>query len=124
MFINPLKLEKLIGLVRFMHRGRPLHRRRRGRRGRFPIQPEIRTDPIAKRMTPEPTGSNEPIYLNRAEAEVLRLMDLEGLYQEQAGERMRISRGTIQRILVSAREKLVRALFEGRPIIVGLSNNE
>jgi predicted DNA-binding protein (UPF0251 family) len=107
-----------------MHRGRPIHRRRRGRRGRFPIQPEIKENPVAKRMIPEPIGINEPIYLNRAEAEVLRLIDLEGLYQEQAGERMEISRGTVQRILVSGREKLVRALFEGRPIIIGLSNNE
>ena len=107
-----------------MHRGRPVHRRRRGQRGRFPIQPEIKKDPVAKRMIPEPMGIIEPIYLNRAEAEVLRLIDLEGLYQEQAGEKMRISRGTVQRILVSGREKLVRALFEARPIIIGLSNNE
>ena len=107
-----------------MHRGRPVHRRRRGRRGRFPIQPEIKKDPIVKRMIPEPMGVNEPIYLNRAEAEVLRLIDLEGLYQEQAGERMEISRGTVQRILVSGREKLVRALFEGRSIIIGLSGSE
>jgi predicted DNA-binding protein (UPF0251 family) len=101
-----------------------MHRRRRGQRGRFPIQPEIKKDPIAKRMIPEPMGINEPIYLNRAEAEALRLIDLEGLYQEQAGERMKISRGTIQRILVNGREKMVRALFEGRPIIIGLSNND
>jgi hypothetical protein len=101
-----------------------VHRRRRGQRGRFPIQPEIKKDPVAKKMIPEPIGANEPIYLNRAEAEVLRLIDLEGLYQEQAGERMKISRGTIQRILVSGREKVVRALFEGRPIIIGLSDND
>jgi predicted DNA-binding protein (UPF0251 family) len=101
-----------------------MHRRRRGRRGRFPIQPEIKKEPIAKKMVPEPVGSDEPIYLNRAEAEVLRLVDLEGLYQEQAGEQMRISRGTIQRILVSGREKIVRALFDGRPIVIGLSNHE
>jgi predicted DNA-binding protein (UPF0251 family) len=107
-----------------MHRGRPVHRRRRGQRGRFPIQPEIKEDPVAKRMIPEPMGTNEPVYLNRAEAEALRLIDLEGLYQEQAGEKMKISRGTIQRILISGREKVVRALFEGRPIIIGLANNE
>jgi predicted DNA-binding protein (UPF0251 family) len=96
-----------------------MHRRRRGGRGRFPIQPNIKTTPVSKRMNPEPAGSKDPILLDLAETEVLRLVDLEGKYQEQAGEAMGISRGTIWRLLTSAREKVARSIYEGRPLIIG-----
>jgi len=101
-----------------------MHRRRRGGRGRFPIQPKIKEPPLAKKMAPEPRGSNEPIYIDLAEVEVLRLVDLEGMYQEQAGAEMGVSRGTIWRLLVSAREKVTRSIFEGRSLIVGLKEEE
>ncbi|MHA1654420.1 MAG: DUF134 domain-containing protein [Candidatus Thorarchaeota archaeon] len=96
-----------------------MHRRRRGARGRFPIQPVIGKKPAAKRMLPEPMAAPEPIHIDLAETEVLRLVDLEGLYQENAGAMMGLSRGTIWRLLVSARRKIVQALFEGRPLVVG-----
>jgi predicted DNA-binding protein (UPF0251 family) len=96
-----------------------MHRRRRGGRGRFPIQPNIKTAPVSKRMNPEPAGSKDPVFLDLAETEVLRLVDLEGMYQEQAGEIMGISRGTIWRLLTSAREKVARSIYEGRPLIIG-----
>ena len=101
-----------------------MHRRRRGGRGRFPIQPTIKDAPIAKKMTPEPLGANDPIYIDSAEAEVLRLVDLEGMYQEQAGDAMGISRGTIWRLLVSAREKVTRSIYEGRPLVIGQVSEE
>jgi len=49
---------------------------------------------------------------------VLRLVDLEGLSQEEAGERMGVSRGTIWRLLQSARKKSAQALTEARPLLV------
>jgi len=101
-----------------------MHRRRRGGRGRFPIQPKIKETPITKKMVPEPMGSDEPIYIDLAEAEVLRLVDLEGMYQEQVGSAMGVSRGTIWRLLISAREKVTRSIFEGRPLVMGLSNED
>lgn len=101
-----------------------MHRRRQGGRGRFPIQPKIKETPKAKKMVPEPMGNNEPIYIDLAEVEVLRLIDLEGMYQEQAGSAMGVSRGTIWRLLVSAREKVTRSIFEGRPLVMGLSNED
>jgi predicted DNA-binding protein (UPF0251 family) len=103
-----------------------MQRRRRGRRGRFPIQPKVQKQPKAKKMKPEPQAKKDPIYLDSAETEVLRLIDLEGMYQEQAGMIMGVSRGTIWRLLMSARKKIVQALFEARPLIVGFpadSNN-
>ena len=96
-----------------------MSRKRKGGRGRFPIQPKIRETPHAMKMVPEPQGSKEPIYIDLAEVEVLRLVDLEGMYQEQAGTEMGVSRGTIWRLLVSAREKVIRSISEGRNLIVG-----
>ena len=101
-----------------------MHRKRKGGRGRFPIQPKINGNPHAKKMTPEPKGSDEAIFIDLAEVEVLRLVDLEGMYQEQAGSAMGVSRGTVWRLLVSAREKVTRAIVEGRPLVVGLPNED
>jgi len=99
-----------------------LHRKRRGGRGRFPIQPKIGRKPLVERMTPEPSSARDPIHIDLAEAEVLRLVDLEGMYQEQAGVSMGVSRGTVWRLLASARAKVTRSIFEGRSLVVGLQN--
>ncbi len=58
------------------------------------------------------------IPLLQDELETLRLCDLQGLTQEQAGASMGISRGTVQRILTSARSKVARALVEGAALII------
>jgi uncharacterized protein len=50
------------------------------------------------------------------ELEALRLVDLEGLYQEDAAERMEISRATFQRVLKSARAKVAGCLVEGKAL--------
>ncbi|MCR4426676.1 MAG: DUF134 domain-containing protein [Firmicutes bacterium] len=52
------------------------------------------------------------------ELEAIRLKDMEGLEQEQCAERMQVSRPTFQRVLVAARQKVARALVEGRAIRV------
>jgi len=56
--------------------------------------------------------------LSVEELEAVRLKDLEGLEQEECAERMQVSRPTFQRVLVSAREKIARALVEGAAIRV------
>lgn len=48
------------------------------------------------------------------EYEVLRLIDYMGLDQEQAGKMMGVSRGTIWRLLQSARKKLIATIVEGK----------
>jgi predicted DNA-binding protein (UPF0251 family) len=50
----------------------------------------------------------------------LRLADEENLTQEDAAERMKISRGTFWRILDSARKKVTSSLMEGKQIRVVL----
>lgn len=93
-------------------------RRRRGRRGRLPKPVRLGRIPVVERFIPEPQSEGAPIHIYTAELEALRLVDLEGLSQEEAGERMGISRGTVWRLLQSAREKIAQALTEARPLIV------
>jgi len=95
-----------------MHRGR----RRRGRQGRNPSPVYINHLPSAREFTPTPRGDGPPIQLEPAELEALRLVDLEDLSQEEAGEKMGVSRGTVWRLLQEARRKVVQALIEGRRI--------
>jgi predicted DNA-binding protein (UPF0251 family) len=58
------------------------------------------------------------IELGHDELEALHLCDSLGLTQQQAGERMGISRGTIQRLVVSGRKKLVDAITGSRALVV------
>jgi hypothetical protein len=50
------------------------------------------------------------------EFEALRLADLEGQYQEQAAERMGVSRSTFGRIVDSAHRKVAEVLIEGKAL--------
>ena len=52
--------------------------------------------------------------------EALRLCDYEGLEQSEAGERMGISRGTVQRLVYSGRKEILDALLNGHAIVVNL----
>ncbi|MGB7629607.1 MAG: DUF134 domain-containing protein [Candidatus Deferrimicrobium sp.] len=54
------------------------------------------------------------IVLTLDEFEAIRLADLEGLYQEQAAERMSVSRATFGRILVAAHRKVAEVLYHGK----------
>jgi predicted DNA-binding protein (UPF0251 family) len=58
-------------------------------------------------------GEPGEIVLTLDEFEAIRLADLEGLYQEQAAERMSVSRPTFGRILVAAHRKVAEALVHG-----------
>lgn len=60
----------------------------------------------------------EKIVLFKDELETLRLCDMQGLTQEQAGESMGISRGTVQRILSSARKKVATALSGCKALVM------
>jgi predicted DNA-binding protein (UPF0251 family) len=48
--------------------------------------------------------------------EALRLADLEGLYQEEAAERMGVSRATFARVLTAARKVVAEALVHGKAV--------
>jgi predicted DNA-binding protein (UPF0251 family) len=56
--------------------------------------------------------------------EAMRLCDHERLDQDEAGRRMGISRGTVQRLLYSARQAMVDAVLSNNAIIVNLQESE
>lgn len=58
------------------------------------------------------------ISIGHDEMEALRLVDYEHMRQADAAEKMGISPATIQRIVESAREKLVKALIQGHAIVI------
>ena len=60
----------------------------------------------------------ETVILALDELEAVRLCDLEGADQEQAAEQMGVSRGTIQRLVSSARAKFVDAVVHGKALTV------
>jgi predicted DNA-binding protein (UPF0251 family) len=91
---------------------------RRGRRGRFPKPVTIPIPSKVESFIPQPRIAASPITIEPAEIEALRLVDLEGLSQEQAGTKMGVSRGTVWRLLQSARRKVAQALTEGRALAV------
>ncbi|MFQ6080774.1 MAG: DUF134 domain-containing protein [Candidatus Bathyarchaeia archaeon] len=93
-------------------------RRRHGVVGR-PPKPVVITSALPiERFDPVPKMSDDPLYLEPAEVEALRLTDLEKLSFEEAGKRMNVSRNTVWRLTESARRTIVKAIIEGRQIII------
>jgi predicted DNA-binding protein (UPF0251 family) len=71
----------------------------------------------AFKPTGVPMSEVKRILLSRDELEALKLCDLDDLTQEEAGDRMGVSRGTVQRILTAARKKVAMALSQGGAIV-------
>ena len=59
-----------------------------------------------------------PVFLTFDELEALRLVDLEGMFQEDAARMLGISRKTLGMDLRNGRRKVVMALVSGAPIRV------
>jgi len=60
----------------------------------------------------------ETITMTIDEFEALRLLDYEGLFQEQCALQMNVSRATITSIYDNARKKIADALVNGKRLII------
>lgn len=65
-----------------------------------------------------PLAELERVHLGLDELEAMRLCDLEGYDQREAGARMGVSRGTVQRLLARGRGKLVEAMIANQALVV------
>ena len=58
-------------------------------------------------------GRNETILMSVEEYETIRLIDVEGLTQEECAERMQVARATVQKLYDKARRTLGLSLVNG-----------
>ena len=65
-------------------------------------------------FAPEELAAGAPVVMTLDEFETIRLLDREGLTQEQCAERMGVSRPTVTAIYDSARKKVAEALVDGK----------
>lgn len=62
---------------------------------------------------------DEPVVLTVDELETIRLIDREGLTQEECGAQLGVGRTTAQKIYETARKKIADALVLGHPLKIG-----
>lgn len=74
----------------------------------------IAQKPNCRRFRPESEDTGQSVLLTLDEFETVRWMDYESLTQENCAKRMGVSRTTVQRLYVSARQKIARMLVEGK----------
>lgn len=65
-----------------------------------------------------PRSELETVYMMLDEFEALRLCDDEELSQIDAAEEMQVSRATIQRLLLSARKKVIDVLLNNKALVI------
>ena len=69
-------------------------------------------------FSPEEITDAEPVVMSLDEFETIRLLDREGLTQEQCAERMGVARTTVTAIYESARRKIAVALTDGKRLMI------
>lgn len=65
-----------------------------------------------------PVEELEQVRLNADEYEALRLVDLQGLQQQEAAVEMGVSRQTLANVLKAARYKVVSCLTQGKALMM------
>ena len=78
----------------------------------------VKCEPGERCFRPQckPLNKLDGVFLTIDEFEAIRLADWKGLRQQEAAERMRISRPTFSRIISSARNKIGDALVNVKAI--------
>lgn len=81
-------------------------------------QRELNFKPLFKEFGQTQIKNSEKITLLHEEIEAIYLMDLLGLYQEEAAKKMNVSRPTFSRIIKNARQKVANCLIGGAKLSI------
>jgi uncharacterized protein len=75
-------------------------------------------DPSADYFKPRgiPISQLQEVCLALDELEAIRLADIDGMYQEDAAKRMKVSRQTFGNIIESAHKKIADAIVNGKAL--------
>lgn len=76
------------------------------------------TLPRCTRFSPENRRHGDPVKMTVDEYEAIRLIDWEGLTQEQSAGQMEVARTTVQAIYAAARKKLAACIVNGLPLSI------
>ena len=87
-----------------------------GRKGPGRPRKMVRKGWMYREMFFEPPGWREEVIITDDELEAMRLVDYAGMKQEEAAEKMGVSRATVWRLLERGRKKLVEAVLFGKRI--------
>lgn len=79
----------------------------------------ICTAPGYTEFTPSGGAADQMVRMELDEYEAVRLIDLEGMTQEQCAGQMAVARTTVQTIYTSARRKLAECIVHGRRLQIG-----
>ena len=82
------------------------------------LAPSTVSSNITYGLRQPPKPEEDPIIMSIDEYEAFILIYFEGLTQEEAAERMGVSRGTWWRSLNNARKKIADMLATKRPLII------
>ncbi len=85
---------------------------------------KIEYPPIYRSFSPDDIRAEESIQMTVDEFESLRLLDDEGLTQEDCAARMNVARTTVTAIYDSARKKVADALVHGKRLLITGGNYE
>ncbi len=80
--------------------------------------------PISNRFFPETGSDTPPVKISLEEYESIRLLDYEGMNQEEAAQQMGVARTTVQALYLAARRRIAGCLVEGRPLFIEGGNFE
>ena len=58
----------------------------------------------------------QPVFYDEIEA--VQLCDGQGLTQEEAGRKMGVSRGTVQRLVSAGRRKIITSIYAGKALVI------
>lgn len=79
---------------------------------------KVCTMPRCTNFGPENNQHGGPVKMTVDEYETIRLIDLEGLTQEQCAAQMEVARTTAQAIYASARKKLAECIVNGLALVI------